>query len=73
MNIIFEYVHIIVRDLTVSNIRNKEFINSLTTKEPSIVKKIINEIKYLYKKFTAGSPEARKLLELQHTLEETYR
>ena len=52
---------------------NKDFINSLTTKEPSIVKKIIDEVKYLVKKFTAGSPEARKLVELQHTLEETYR
>ena len=52
---------------------NKDFINSLTTKEPSIVKKIINEIKYLVKKFTAGSPEARKLVELQHGLEKTYR
>ena len=52
---------------------NKDFINSLTTKEPSIVKKIIDEVKYLVKKFTAGSPEARKLLELQHDLEKTYR
>ena len=52
---------------------NKDFINSLTTKEPNIVQKIINEIKYLVKKFTAGSPEARKLVELQHTLEETYK
>ena len=52
---------------------NKDFINSLTTKEPSIVKKIIDEIKYLVKKFTAGSPEARKLVELQHDLEKTYR
>ena len=52
---------------------NKDFINSLTTKEPSIVKKIIDEIKYLVKKFTAGSPESRKLVELQHDLEKTYR
>ena len=52
---------------------NKDFINSLTTKEPSIVKKIIDEVKYLVKKFTAGSPEARKLVELQHNLEKTYR
>ena len=52
---------------------NKDFINSLTTKEPSIVKKIIDEVKYLVKKFTAGSPEARKLVELQHDLEKTYR
>ena len=52
---------------------NKDFINSLTTKEPNIVQKIINEIKYLVKKFTAGSPEARKLVELQHDLEKTYR
>jgi hypothetical protein len=52
---------------------NKDFIESLTTKEPSIVKKIIDEIKYLYKKFTASSPEARKLLELQHDLEKTFR
>ncbi len=52
---------------------NKDFISNLTTKEPNIVQKIINEIKYLVKKFTAGSPEARKLVELQHTLEETYK
>lgn len=52
---------------------NKDFINNLTTKEPSIVKKIIDEVKYLVKKFTAGSPEARKLVELQHDLEKTYR
>lgn len=52
---------------------NKDFINSLTTKEPNIVQKIIDEIKYLVKKFTAGSPEARKLVELQHDLEKTYR
>ena len=52
---------------------NKDFISNLSTKEPNIVQKIINEIKYLYKKFTAGSPEARKLVELQHTLEETYK
>lgn len=52
---------------------NKEFISNLTTKEPNIVQKIINEVKYLVKKFTAGSPEARKLVELQHKLEETYK
>lgn len=52
---------------------NKDFVSNLTTKEPNIVKKIIDEIKYLVKKFTAGSPEARKLVELQHELEKTYR
>lgn len=52
---------------------NKEFISNLSTKEPNIVQKLIDEIKYLYKKFTATSPEARKLLELQHTMENAYK
>lgn len=52
---------------------NKEFISNLSTKEPGIVKKIIDEIKYLVKKFTAGSPEARKLLELQRNMEDAYK
>lgn len=52
---------------------NKEFISSLSTKEPGIVKKLIDEIKYLYKKFTASSPEARKLLELQRNMEDAYK
>lgn len=52
---------------------NKDFISNLSTKEPTVVRKIIDEIKYLVKKFTAGSPEARKLVELQHKLEETYK
>ena len=52
---------------------NEGFIKSLTSKQPKIVKDIIDKIKYLYKKFTAGSEQAKKLLDLQRKVEKAYK
>lgn len=37
-------------------------------KKPNIARRLLNEIKYLIQKFTAGSPEQKRLLEAQHNL-----
>lgn len=47
---------------------NETFVEQLSTK-PNLIKKIIGEIKHLVKMATTGSSEQRKLLSLQHKLE----
>lgn len=51
---------------------NEAFVEQLSTK-PSLIKKIISEIKHLVKMATAGSNEQRKLLSLQHKLENKFK
>lgn len=50
-----------------------DFIKSLSTEKPNILKRIYNEIKYLYKMATAGSKEARDLERVKKTIEEVWR
>ena len=48
--------------------KDSELINRIGQK-PTILRKIIDEVKYLVKRFTTKSAEGKKLLELQHNLE----
>ena len=50
-----------------------EFINSLSTENPGILKRIYNEIKYLYKMATAGSAELRQLEKVKREIEKAWR
>ncbi len=50
-----------------------EFIKRLSTEQPTLFKKIFDEIKYLCKVATAGSKEARQLEKAKKTFEEAYR
>lgn len=50
-----------------------DFINNLSTKKPSLFKKVYDEIKHLYKMATAGSKEARELLKVKKAFEKAYR
>lgn len=50
-----------------------DFIKSLSTEKPNILKRIYNEIKYLYKMATAGSKEARELEQVKKTIEQVWR
>ena len=48
---------------------DQQFINNLSTEQPSLFQKIYNEIKHWIKMVTAGSKEARQLEQLQHSFE----
>ena len=52
---------------------DSEFINSLSTEQPNLFKRIYNEIKYLYKVATAGSKEARELEKVKRVFEKAYK
>ena len=52
---------------------DSDFINSLSTEQPNLFKKIYNEIKYLYKVATAGSKEARELEKVKRAFEQAYK
>ena len=52
---------------------DSEFINSLSTEQPNLFKRIYNEIKYLYKVATAGSKEARELEKVKRAFEKAYK
>lgn len=67
-NVVDEYVNDKLGEL----FTNEKFVEQLSTK-PNIIKKIINEIKHLVKMATAGSNEQRKLLSLQHKLENKFK
>ncbi len=49
------------------------FVNRLSTEQPSLFKKIYDEIKYLVKVATAESKEAKQLLEVQRAFEKAYK
>ena len=49
-----------------------EFIRNLSTENPSVFKKIYNEIKYLWKMATAGSKEARELERVKKEFEKIW-
>ena len=52
---------------------DSEFINSLSTEQPNLFKRIYNEIKYLYKVATAGSKEARELEKVKRAFDKAYK
>ena len=52
---------------------DSDFVNRLSTENRNVFQKIYDEIKYLVKTATAGSPEAKKLLEVQRAFEKAYR
>ena len=52
---------------------DSDFINSLSTEQPGLFKKIFNEIKYLCKVATAGSNEARALEKVKKTFEDAWK
>ncbi len=52
---------------------DSEFINSLSTEQPNLFKRIYNEIKYLYKVATAGSKEARELEKVKRVFDKAYK
>ena len=52
---------------------DSDFINSLSTEQPNLFKKIYNEIKYLCKIATAGSKEARELEKVKRAFDKAYK
>lgn len=48
---------------------DQQFINSLSTEQPNLFRRIYNEIKHWLRMATAGSKEARQLEQLQHSFE----
>ena len=52
---------------------DKAFVQKLSTENRNVFQKIWDEIKYLCKTVTAGSKEARQLLEVKKIFEEAYR
>ena len=52
---------------------DSDFINSLSTEQPNLFKKIYNEIKYLCKVATAGSKEARELEKVKKAFENAWK
>ena len=52
---------------------DKAFVQKLSTENRNVFQKIFDEIKYLCKVVTAGSKEARQLLEVKKAFEEAYR
>jgi hypothetical protein len=52
---------------------DSDFVSRLSTENRNVFQKIYDEIKYLVKTATAGSPEAKKLLEVQRAFEKAYK
>ena len=52
---------------------DSDFVSRLLEENPSLFKKIFNEIKYLCKVATAGSKEAKQLEKVKRTFEKAYR
>ena len=52
---------------------DSDFINSLSTEQPNLFKKIYNEIKYLCKVATAGSKEARELEKVKKAFDNAWK
>ena len=52
---------------------NQEFINNLAQTEPSLFKKIYNEIKYLWHQFTGYKNQDQFINDLQYKWEQAYR
>lgn len=52
---------------------DSEFVSSLSVEHRNLFLTILDEVRYLIKLATAGTKEARALLQLQHTFEELYR
>ena len=50
-----------------------DFVNRLSVEKPGIFQKIYDEIKYLVKTATAGSKEAKQLMEVQRAFEKAYK
>ena len=52
---------------------DSDFINSLSTEQPNLFKKIYNEIKYLCKVATAGGKEARELEKVKKAFDNAWK
>lgn len=52
---------------------DEQFINSLSTKEPNVFKKVYDYIKHAYKMATAGSKEARQLEQVKRSFDKAYK
>lgn len=52
---------------------DSDFINSLSTEQPNLFKKIYNEVKYLCKVATAGSKEARELEKVKKAFDNAWK
>jgi len=52
---------------------DKAFVQNLSTENRDVFQKIWDEVKYLCKTVTAGTQDARKLLEVKKAFEEAYR
>lgn len=52
---------------------DKAFVQRLSTENRNVFQKIFDEVKYLCKVVTAGSKEAKQLLEVKKAFEEAYR
>ena len=50
-----------------------DFVSNLSTEQPSIFKKIYDEIKYMVKVATAGSKEEKQLLEVKRAFDKAYK
>lgn len=83
----FEALKSLYKDVEGANIENEltadlvgdylfsdpDFVNSLSTEQPNIFKKIYDEIKYMVKVATAGSKEEKQLLEVKRAFDKAYK
>ncbi len=60
-------------DVSAQLFGNQEFINNLAQTEPSLFKKIYNEIKYLWHQFTGYKNQDQFINDLQYKWEQAYR
>ncbi len=52
---------------------DSKFVEHLLNTDRNVFQRIWDEVKYLYKMATAGTPEAKKLEQVKHTFEKVYR
>ena len=52
---------------------DEQFINNLSTKQPSVFQKVYDYIKHVYKMATAGSKEARQLEQVKRKFDQAYK
>ena len=60
-------------DVSAQLFGNQEFINNLAEREPSLFRKIYNEIKYLWHQFTGYKNQNQFIEDLQYKWEQAYR
>lgn len=52
---------------------DSKFVEHLLNTDRNVFQRVRDEVKYLYKMATAGTPEAKKLEQVKHTFEKMYR